>query len=132
LDFALLTDIAQRGGHEPITDQDDLARLPEGPAKLPWYDQRVSSNYKLAAAQHLGSGQGKSPKTEKLRMPNLHLTKEQIPPSPRSSWAAKENPFRQLPIPPAGLPPRHSRRLVGRQEIYCMAATSLFPARRLR
>src|ERR1700688_1444510 len=39
LDFALLTETAQRGGHEPITDPDDLARLAEGPAKSPWYDQ---------------------------------------------------------------------------------------------
>ena len=35
LDFALLTEVAQRGGSEPITDPDDLARLPEGPAKQP-------------------------------------------------------------------------------------------------
>src|SRR5438105_4287918 len=39
LDFALLTETAQRGGIEPITDPDDLVRLPEVPAKQPWYDQ---------------------------------------------------------------------------------------------
>src|ERR1700722_11168153 len=42
LDFALFTTVAERGGKdaEPITDKDDLARLPDGPAKDPWYDQK--------------------------------------------------------------------------------------------
>ena len=40
LDFALLTETAQRGGSEPIADPADLARLPEGPAKQPWYDRQ--------------------------------------------------------------------------------------------
>src|ERR1700682_2335126 len=40
LDFALYTEDAKLGGHEPITDPDDLARLPEGPAKAPWYDNK--------------------------------------------------------------------------------------------
>src|SRR5277367_5105634 len=33
LDVALLTEVAERGSGEPIKDADDLARLPEGPAK---------------------------------------------------------------------------------------------------
>src|SRR6201998_4658058 len=35
LDFALFTEVAQRGGKnaEPIKDQEDLSRLPDGPAK---------------------------------------------------------------------------------------------------
>jgi len=44
LDFALLTETAQRGGREPITDPDDLARLPEGPASSRGTTTRVSSN----------------------------------------------------------------------------------------
>src|SRR3989442_12779583 len=48
LDFALLTEVAQRGGSEPITDPDDVARLPEGPAKQPWYDQKRFFEHKLA------------------------------------------------------------------------------------
>src|SRR5256884_5144367 len=40
LDFALLTEVAERGGNEPIKDPEDLARLPEGPAKEPWYDHQ--------------------------------------------------------------------------------------------
>ena len=77
LDFALLTETAQRGGHEPITDPDDLARLPEGPAKLPWYDQKGFFEHKLAEPNIWDQGKIK-PETEKLRMPNLHLTKEQV------------------------------------------------------
>jgi cytochrome c551/c552 len=77
LDFALLTEVAQRGSHEPITDADDLARLPEGPAKRPWYDGKGFFEHKLAEPNIWDQGKIK-PETEKLRMPNLHLTKEQI------------------------------------------------------
>jgi cytochrome c551/c552 len=77
LDFALLTETAQRGGHEPITDPDDLARLPEGPAKAPWYDHKGFFEHKLAEPNIWDLGKIK-PETEKLRMPNLHLTKDQV------------------------------------------------------
>jgi hypothetical protein len=77
LDFALLTETAQRGGHEPITDADDLARLPEGSAKAPWYDHKGFFEHKLAEPNIWDLGKIK-PETEKLRMPNLHLTKEQV------------------------------------------------------
>src|SRR2546430_4344273 len=77
LDFALLTEVAQRGGSEPITDPDDVARLPEGPAKQPWYDQKGFFEHKLAEPNIWDKGKDK-PETEKLRMPNLHLTKEQV------------------------------------------------------
>ncbi len=77
LDFALLTEVAQRGGREPIADADDLSRLPEGPAKSPWYDGKGFFEHKLAEPNIWDQGKIK-PETEKLRMPNLHLTKEQI------------------------------------------------------
>jgi hypothetical protein len=77
LDFALLTETAQRGGVEPITDPDDLARLPEGPAKQPWYDDKGFFEHKLAEPNIWDKGKIK-PEEEKLRMPNLHLTKEQV------------------------------------------------------
>jgi len=77
LDFALLTETAQRGGMEPIADPDDLARLPQGPAKGPWYDHKGFFEHKLAEPNVWDKGKIK-PETEKLRMPNLHLTKEQI------------------------------------------------------
>ena len=48
LDFALFTEVAQRGGKEPITNPEDLARLPEGPAKGPWYDHKGFFEHKLA------------------------------------------------------------------------------------
>ena len=77
LDFALLTETAQRGGHEPIADPNDLARLPEGPAKAPWYDQKGFFEHKLAEPDIWDKGKIK-PELEKLRMPNLHLTKDQV------------------------------------------------------
>jgi cytochrome c551/c552 len=79
LDFALFTEIAQRGGKhaEPITNPEDLARLPEGPAKDNWYDHKGFLEHKLAEPNIYDQGKIKS-ETEALRMPNLHLTSDQI------------------------------------------------------
>ncbi|MBZ5573444.1 MAG: c-type cytochrome [Acidobacteriia bacterium] len=77
LDFALFTVPAERGTQEPITDPEDLARLPEGPAKGPWYDHKGFFEHKLAEPNVYDKGKIKS-ETETLRMPNLHLNKEQI------------------------------------------------------
>jgi cytochrome c551/c552 len=77
LDFALLTEVAQRGSGEPIVDAEDLARLPEGPAKGPWYDHKGFFEHKLAEPNIWDKGKIK-PELEQLRMPNLHLTKEQV------------------------------------------------------
>ena len=77
LDFALFTVPAERGTAEPITDPEDLARLPEGPAKGPWYDHKGFFEHKLAEPNVYDKGMIKS-ETEVLRMPNLHLNKEQI------------------------------------------------------
>jgi cytochrome c2 len=79
LDFALFTEVAQRGGKhaEPITNPEDLARLPEGPATGPWYDHKGFFEHKLAEPNIYDQGKIKS-ETEALRMPNLHLTSEQI------------------------------------------------------
>ena len=77
LDFALLTEVAQRGSGEPIVNADDLARLPEGPAKGPWYDHKGFFEHKLAEPNIWDKGKIK-PELEQLRMPNLHLTKEQV------------------------------------------------------
>ena len=79
LDFALFTEAAQRGGKgsEPIKDKEDLARLPDGPATTPWYDHKGFFEHKLAEPNVYDQGKVKSP-TEALRMPNLHLTKDQV------------------------------------------------------
>jgi cytochrome c551/c552 len=79
LDFALFTETAQRGGKnaEPITNPEDLARLPDGPAQGPWYDHKGFFEHKLAEPNIYDKGMIKS-EEEKLRMPNLHLTKEQV------------------------------------------------------
>ena len=79
LDFALFTTIAQRGGKdaEPITNKEDLARLPDGPANAPWYDQKGFFEHKLAEPNVYDKGKIKG-ELEASRMPNLHLTKEQV------------------------------------------------------
>ncbi len=79
LDFALFTEPAQRGGKdsEPIKDKDDLARLPDGPATEPWYDHKGFFEHKLAEPNVYDQGKVKG-ETEALRMPNLHLTKDQV------------------------------------------------------
>ena len=92
LDFALLTEVAQRGGNEPIADPDDLARLPEGPAKSPWYDHKGFFEHKLAEPNIWDKGKIK-PETEKLRMPNLHLTKEQVRALTTFLMGAQESPL---------------------------------------
>ncbi len=92
LDFALLTEVAQRGGKEPISDPDDLARLPEGPAKEPWYDHKGFFEHKLAKPDIWDQGKIK-PELEKLRMPNLHLTKAQIQALTTFLLGSQENPL---------------------------------------
>jgi len=79
LDFALFTEPSQRGGKgsEPIKDKEDLARLPDGPATSPWYNHRGFFEHKLAEPNVYDQGKVKS-ETEALRMPNVHLTKEQV------------------------------------------------------
>ena len=79
LDFALFTIPSQRGGEgaEPITDKEDLARLPDGPATKPWYNHKGFFEHKLAEPNVFDRGMVKSP-MEALRMPNLHLNKDQI------------------------------------------------------
>jgi len=92
LDFALLTEVAARGGSEPITDPDDKARLPEGPAQKPWYDQKGFFEHKLAEPNIWDKGKEKI-ETEKLRMPNLHLTKEQVRALTTFLLGSQENPL---------------------------------------
>lgn len=80
LDFALFTEPAKRGGKgsEPITNPEDLARLPGGPARDSWYDHKGFFEHKLAEPEVYDKGKMHSTEEEKLRMPNLHLDKEQI------------------------------------------------------
>ncbi|PYV58712.1 MAG: hypothetical protein DMG91_03390 [Acidobacteria bacterium] len=79
LDFALFTETAQRGGKgaEPITDPEDRERLPEGPAKSDWYNHKGFFEHKLAEPNIYDKGKVKTAE-EALRMPNVHLNKEQI------------------------------------------------------
>ncbi|MGI9102393.1 MAG: c-type cytochrome [Terriglobales bacterium] len=76
LDFALLTQVAENG-KEPIKDSDVQARLPEGPAKGEWYNHKGFFEHKLAMPNVYDQGMIKS-ETEKLRMPDPHLNKDQI------------------------------------------------------
>jgi len=79
LDFALFTEPAQRGGKdsEPIKNKEDLARLPDGPATQPWYNHKGFFEHKLAEPNVYDEGMVKG-ETEALKMPNVHLTKEQV------------------------------------------------------
>jgi hypothetical protein len=77
LDFALFTEMAKRGGKDPITDPEGLARLPNGPSKGPWYDHKGFFEHKLAQPEVYDKGKVKT-ETEALRMPNIHLEKEQV------------------------------------------------------
>jgi cytochrome c2 len=79
LDFALSTEPAKRGGKEsePIKDSENLARLPDGPANKPWYNHKGFFEHKLAEPNVYDWGMVKS-ETERLRMPNLHLTQDQV------------------------------------------------------
>jgi len=117
LDFALLTETAQRGGSEPITDPDDQARLPEGPAKHPWYDQKGFFEHKLAEPNIWDKGKDK-PETEKIA--NAEPAPDQGTGSrPRHFFVGQPGKPAscQLSVPAIGLPPRYSGRLVGGQEI---------------
>ena len=117
LDFALFTVPAERGTEEPITDPDDLARLPEGPAKGPWYNLKGFFEHKLAEPNVYDKGKIKGP-MEALRMPNLHLTKEQIQALTTFLLGSQQS---SLPdsyqYVPGDCPPRHSGRLVDHQEV---------------
>jgi cytochrome c551/c552 len=79
LDFALFTEPAQRGGKgsEPIKNTEDLARLPDGAATTPWYDHKGFFDHKLAEPDIYDHGMVKGDE-ERLRMPNVHLTKDQV------------------------------------------------------
>ena len=79
LDFALSTEPSQRGGKgsEPIKDKEDLARLPDGPASKPWYDHKGFFEHKLAEPNVFDQGMVKG-ETEALRMPNVHLSKQEV------------------------------------------------------
>jgi len=79
LDFALSTEPSQRGGKdsEPIKDKEDLARLPDGPANKPWYNHKGFFEHKLSEPNIYDQGMVKG-ETEALKMPNVHLTKEQV------------------------------------------------------
>ena len=71
LDFALFTEVAQRGGKdaEPIKDKEDLARLPDGPAKTPWYDHKGFFEHKLAEPNIYDQGQGEEAKPKLCACP---------------------------------------------------------------
>ncbi len=79
LDFALLTHDSEYGGKEPITDATIRARLPDPDRakKGSWYDRKGFFEHKLAMPDVFDLGKIKGEK-EVLRMPDPHLTPEQI------------------------------------------------------
>ncbi|HEV2022088.1 MAG TPA: c-type cytochrome [Terriglobales bacterium] len=88
LDFALLTHPSKAGAGEPKINDSRYAsyveRLPEGPQKKgeSWYDHRGFFEHKLSLPNiydyDLQGRQRERAPTEYLRMPDPHLTKDQI------------------------------------------------------
>ncbi len=76
LDFALLTHPAMQG-HEAIEDKTIQERLPNGPAKSKWYNHKGFFEHKLAKPDVYDKDKVKT-ETEKLRMPDPHLSKQQV------------------------------------------------------
>ena len=100
LDFALFTEVAQRGGKGRA---DHRSRRSGAPARRPGQRALVRPQGILRAqagrAQRLRQGQGQVAKTEALRMPNLHLTKEQMQALTTFLLGSQESsPARQLPV----------------------------------
>ena len=64
--------------------------------------------------------------TEALRMPNLHLAKDQVQALTTFLLGSQESGLaRQLPVPPAGYAPRHSGRLVDRHQVQLRGLPSI-------
>ena len=78
LDFALFTDVAQRGGKEPITDPEDLKRLPEGPSEGPVVRPQRILRAQTRGAQRLRQGQSEDGGDGKASHAQCALDKEQI------------------------------------------------------
>ena len=97
LDFALFTEVAQRGGKdaEPITDPEDLARLPEGPAKEPWYDHKGFFEHKLAEPNIYDKGKVKSRDRSAAHAEPAPHQRCRFTTSPPSCWAARRVPCPQ-------------------------------------
>jgi cytochrome c551/c552 len=78
IDFGQFRHTAQLGT-EPITSNyhEDRERLPEGPAKEPWYTLQGFVEHKLAEPNLYDAGLKKSV-MEKLFMPNQRLTPDQV------------------------------------------------------
>ena len=81
LDFALFTEISQRGGKEPSRSpiRKTWRACPKARPRTPWYDHKGFFEHKLAEPNVYDKGKVKS-ETEVLRMPNLHLIKSRFRP----------------------------------------------------
>ena len=95
LDFALFTEVAQRGGKGADQGPEDLRACPKVRQKNRGTTTRDFSSTNSLSPNIYDQGKVKS-ETEALRMPNLHLTKDQVLDLTRSCSAA-----RRLPCPPS-------------------------------
>ena len=98
LDFALFTEISQRGGKksEPITDPEDLARLPEGPAKEPLVRPQGILRTQTGRTECLRQGQGQVGDRSAPHAQSTSFQSWRFRTSPPSCWEA-----RRAPCPPA-------------------------------
>ena len=115
LDFALFTEVAQRGGSgEPITDPEDLCAAARGPGKRTVVRPQRILRAQTRRAQYLRSGQDQVRDRKALRMPNrasdngTDSRADHVP-----SGQPGDVPCPPLSIPPARFASRHSGRLVG-------------------
>jgi len=123
LDFALLTETSRTGGKNPspiptISPASQTVR----PNILGTTTKGFSNT--TPPSQHLDQGKIK-PEEEKLRMPNLHLTKEQVAHSTTFLMGSRKALFPSPSIQAAGLSPRHSRRLVSFESTNCMGCPQI-------
>jgi len=118
LDFASADRDGKRGdGRTQSRIADDRCASPGGTREERLVFTLGFFEHKLAEPNVWDQGKIKS-ETEKLRMPNVHLTPEQIrSPDHLADGQPGERTSVDISVPASRLPPRHPGRLVGGQEV---------------
>ena len=118
LDFALFTEARSAAAktRSPSPTRKIWRDCPRAPRK-PWYDHKGFFEHKLAEPNVYDQGKVKG-EMEALRMPNLHLTKEQVLDLTTFLMGSQETSLpAELSVQTRRCAPRHSGRLVDRKEI---------------
>ena len=128
LDFALFTETALRGGKASRSRQRRSGASARRPIQEPVVRPQGILRTQDGRAQHLRQGQGRQkPEEEKLRMPNLHLTKEQIRALTTFLLGSEETSLpAELSVQAGRCAERYSGRLVGGQEVQLHGMPSVY------